>query len=75
MPSDPFTFTPCKVYGAPSVQWRPVRLDSGGVRVEWRELPEGVWREASSEFCRDEIVQGTEAGDWLVRLRAAGLLA
>ena len=75
MSSDPFSFTPPKGLGAPLSQWRAVRRDDGSLIIERRVLQGRPWVEQTPERIIREIARGTEAGGWLGRLRAAGLLA
>ena len=74
MPSDPFTFTPPKVLGAPECRWRAVRRDDGSLHIERRMVPYGQWVGQTAEELAAEVANGTDVGKWLRRLRAAGLL-
>ena len=75
MPSDPFTFTPPKVLGAPECRWRAVRRDDGSLRIERRVVPYRQWEEQTTEELAGEVANGTDAGRWLRRLKEAGLLS
>ena len=73
MPSDPCTFTEPLVLGAIRCQWRAVRR-SAGLSIERRRIPDGEWCAVHAAEVEAEVAHGTEAGGWLGRLRAAGLV-
>ena len=76
VPSDPsIYFTPSRVLGAPHCRWRAVRQADGILRLDRRVMPGGPWVEQTAEELAAEVEHGTEAGGWLGRLRAAGLLS
>ena len=51
-----------------------MRSADGSLRIERRLVPYGQWVEQTAEELAAEVAHGTDAGRWIDRLKAAGLL-